>query len=51
MIANPQVSDLGGAQNFTETWNSKTYEDFRQSHLDGRIPDVCKSCYAGSGKG
>ncbi len=51
MIANPQVSDLGGAQNFSATWHSKTYEAFRQSHLDGRIPDVCKTCYAGWGKG
>jgi MoaA/NifB/PqqE/SkfB family radical SAM enzyme len=49
MIANPQVSDLGGAQNFTETWNSKTYNDFRQAHLDGNIPEVCKSCYVGPG--
>jgi molybdenum cofactor biosynthesis enzyme MoaA len=49
MIANPQVSDLGGAQNFSETWTGKAYNDFRQAHLDGNIPDVCKSCYAGPG--
>lgn len=46
MIANPEVSDLGDARDFTATWHAGAYEDFRQSHLDGRVPDVCKSCYA-----
>ena len=51
MIANPQVSDLGSAKDFSATWHSKTFEDFRQAHIDGNIPDVCKTCYAASGKG
>jgi len=49
MIANPQVMDLGSAKDFSATWHSKTLEDFRQAHLDGNIPDVCKTCYASSG--
>jgi len=50
MIANPEVSDLGDAKDFTTAWHGKVYEDFRQSHIEGRIPDVCKSCYTGKDK-
>jgi pyrroloquinoline quinone biosynthesis protein E len=45
MIANPQVQDLGGAQDFAATWHSNTFEEFRQAHIDGRIPKVCQTCY------
>lgn len=48
MIANPQVSDLGSAKDFSATWHSKTFEDFRQAHIDGNIPNVCRTCYASS---
>ncbi len=51
MIANPEVSDLGSARDFSATWHSKTFEDFRQAHLDGNVPAVCTTCYANSGKG
>jgi len=44
-IANPEVSDLGDARNFTEVWNSETYQEFRKAHLEGRIPEPCKICY------
>lgn len=46
MIANPEVSDLGSAKDFAAAWHSKAYEDFRLSHLEARIPNVCKACYA-----
>lgn len=45
MIANPEVSDLGDAHNFTRGWNSESYEEFRQSHLEGNVPRVCQGCY------
>jgi hypothetical protein len=46
MIANPEVVDLGDARNFTEVWNSAEMRAFRQLHIAGEIPDVCKTCYA-----
>lgn len=45
MIGNPDVYDLGDAHRFSQAWNSKTYQEFRQDHLDGRLPGVCKNCY------
>jgi MoaA/NifB/PqqE/SkfB family radical SAM enzyme len=45
MIANPEVSDLGDARSFTEIWRSETYQEFRQAHIEGRIPKVCQGCY------
>jgi MoaA/NifB/PqqE/SkfB family radical SAM enzyme len=50
MIANPEVLDLGGATDFTATWHSPAYEEFRQAHLDGRIPKACISCYDRDGR-
>ena len=45
MVANPEVADLGDAADFTTTWNSESYREFRRAHLEGRIPDVCQLCY------
>ena len=45
MIADPNVVDLGSAKDFKNVWNSKTYQDFRQLHLDANIPHCCKECY------
>ena len=45
IISNPDVHELGDARRFTETWNSETYREFRRAHLEGRIPEVCQSCY------
>jgi len=45
ILGNPDVAELGPAENLTQTWQSKTWQDFRQAHLDGNIPDVCKICY------
>ncbi|TAN63239.1 MAG: radical SAM/SPASM domain-containing protein [Magnetospirillum sp.] len=45
MIANPEVLDMGDARDLTAVWDSEAMRAFRRSHLDGRIPDVCKTCY------
>lgn len=45
MIANPEVSDLGDARNFTSEWNSSPYQRFRRDHLAGNTPAICKACY------
>ena len=45
MIANPDVYSLGSAVNMEDTWGSDRYVNFRQSHLYGDIPDMCKLCY------
>lgn len=45
MIANPEVADLGDAWKFADAWNGKDYREFRNAHLEGRIPKACKGCY------
>lgn len=45
-IGNPEVSELGDARNFTNVWSSPEYQEFRQAHLEGRIPKICLDCYA-----
>lgn len=49
MIGNPDnfeiSSDLLGKQSLHEVWLGNDYESFRDSHLNGEIPNVCKSCY------
>mgnify|MGYP001616489505 CR=1 FL=1 len=46
MIADPSKFEFGeGKKTFLQNWTGKEYEDFRRSHLEGRIPDVCKACY------
>lgn len=47
MIANPEITDLGDAREFTAAWNGEAMGEFRRAHLEGRIPDVCRSCYKG----
>jgi MoaA/NifB/PqqE/SkfB family radical SAM enzyme len=47
MIANPQVSDLGDARDFKRVWHSDGYRVFRQAHIEGKIPRVCRGCYEG----
>lgn len=46
MIGNPDVISLGDANDFSKAWNSDEYKYFRKLHIDGEIPDCCKSCYA-----
>jgi len=48
MIGNPDVYQIGGdisGSGFSEVWQSKAYDDFRQAHLNGDIPKVCRNCY------
>lgn len=48
IIGNPEVSDVGDARRLAEEWNGPAIADFRRAHLDGSIPDVCRSCYKGA---
>ncbi len=46
VIANPDAASIGeGETSFVAVWTGKDYEAFRQAHLDGRIPEVCRRCY------
>lgn len=45
IIGNPEVSDVGDARELAREWNGRLINDFRRAHLEGRVPDVCKSCY------
>jgi MoaA/NifB/PqqE/SkfB family radical SAM enzyme len=48
-VGNPDVFDLGNAENFTNEWNGKKYQAFRKMHLNGKLPFICKSCYKSQG--
>jgi len=46
-ISNPdsfEIKNQGGLI-FNETWFGEEYRSFRQAHLDGDVPQVCRSCY------
>jgi len=45
MVADPDTFEIKGGKTFVEIWKSKNYSDFRQSHLDGSVPKICKNCY------
>lgn len=45
IIGNPDVSELGDARKFSDVWFGREMKAFRQAHLDGNIPSVCRSCY------
>lgn len=45
IIGNPDVSELGDGRDFAKVWNGDAYRKFRQAHLDGEIPQVCRGCY------
>ncbi|TVM04137.1 MAG: hypothetical protein CV087_01705 [Candidatus Brocadia sp. WS118] len=46
MIANPDTFNFGILDNtFEDIWNSQRYVQFRQAHLSGKVPGVCKYCY------
>ena len=45
MIGNPDIANLGDGNDLIKTWNSKSYQDFRKSHLEGKIPKYCNNCY------
>lgn len=45
IIGNPETYDVGDARDFSSGWNGNALVEFRQAHLEGRIPAACKSCY------
>ena len=47
MIGIPEVYEFEGAeQGFSKVWLGDEYHAFREAHSSGRIPDVCRGCYA-----
>ena len=46
-IGNPDAYEIarGQGKGFSELWKGEEYRAFRQAHLDGKIPDICKICY------
>ena len=51
MIADPSVTELGGARDLKAAWNGAEYRAFRQAHMDGDIPLVCQGCYVSDERG
>jgi MoaA/NifB/PqqE/SkfB family radical SAM enzyme len=45
MIGDPDAYEIGKGQSLLEAWKSEEYSAFRQAHIEGRVPDVCKACY------
>lgn len=45
MIGNPDAYEIRGGKSFGEIWNGAEYRAFREAHLQGKIPGVCKGCY------
>ncbi len=52
IIANPAVKNFGNlqTQSFKDIWNSKGYQQFRQTFIDGKPLDICAGCYVGCKK-
>lgn len=45
MIGDPDAFELGAGESFLTAWIGAEYRAFRQAHLDGEIPKVCRGCY------
>ena len=49
IISNPDTLQIGpviaAERSFTDVWLSEEYREFRQAHLEGRIPKPCEGCY------
>jgi pyrroloquinoline quinone biosynthesis protein E len=47
MIGDPDAFEVGAGtgKSFSELWTSHEYVAFREAHLTGKLPDVCKGCY------
>ena len=47
MVGDPNSFEFGRetGKSFLENWQGDEYRVFRQAHLDGKIPSVCKACY------
>ena len=44
-IGNPEIINLGDAQDVGAVWQGKRYRGFREAHLAGTIPAYCRRCY------
>lgn len=51
IIGNPDVSELGSAEDFDAVWFGERAAAFRRAHLSGDIPRECRSCYDLAGDG
>lgn len=45
MIGDPDAFEIGKGRSLLQSWTGDEYRAFRQAHLDGQIPAVCKGCY------
>lgn len=45
MIGDPDKFEIAPGMPFWAAWNGEEYRAFRQAHIDGAIPQVCKGCY------
>ena len=46
-IGNPDVLEIGAPGKSTrEIWTGPDYAAFRRAHLNGRVPEPCRACYA-----
>ncbi|MBF0266165.1 MAG: radical SAM protein [Gammaproteobacteria bacterium] len=45
IIADPALFNFGAYSNFNEIWNGKKMQAFRNAHIEGKLPDICKVCY------
>lgn len=50
MIGDPDKFELAKGVPFALAWHGEEYVAFRQAHLNGKVPEVCKSCYKGCTK-
>lgn len=48
MIGNPDSFKIGEYNSLKDAWHSKEYQKFREGHINGNLPDVCKFCYENS---
>lgn len=45
-LGNPDVFEFEPVgDSFSAVWKGESFEAFRQAHLDGNIPAVCRGCY------
>lgn len=45
MVGNPETFCLGNADKIIEEWNGNKFTSFREAHIKGSVPNICKSCY------
>lgn len=45
MIGNPDIFSFGSSKCLKDIWHGDKYVKFRNAHIRGSIPEVCKYCY------